>query len=241
MEENNPNNQNNQSNVNAEDIKKEAKETVNQVKDSFKNVDMKQETEKAKKYFSRFLKEPIKVIGEIAHDKANTFLKTAIVLLVVWILASFISTVLSIVSSMFSLGFSYVFSTFFSFLFERIISVIKSIIVPILMVAILSGITFLMNSKNKKSFLTTESTILAAFVPRIVAEIISIIAVIPGAYHITTPVSGLLGLISTVFVFFAIKELNDEKENDDAFKKFLIVEGIYYIVKFVLSFFTIDI
>ena len=44
MEENN---QNNQNNVNAENIKKEAKETVNQVKDSFKNIDMKQETEKA--------------------------------------------------------------------------------------------------------------------------------------------------------------------------------------------------
>ena len=33
--------ENNQINVNAEDIKKEAKETVNQVKDSFKNVNMK--------------------------------------------------------------------------------------------------------------------------------------------------------------------------------------------------------
>ena len=41
--------ENNQSkNINAEEIIKEAMETVNQVKDSFKNVDVNQETEKAK-------------------------------------------------------------------------------------------------------------------------------------------------------------------------------------------------
>lgn len=44
MEENN---QNQNQNINAEDIKKEAKETVNQVKDSFKNVDVKEETKKS--------------------------------------------------------------------------------------------------------------------------------------------------------------------------------------------------
>lgn len=237
MEENN---QNNQSNVNAEDIKKEAKQTVNQVKDSFKNVDMKQETEKAKNYFSRFLKEPIKVIGEIAHDKSNAFLKTAIVLLVVWILASFIGAVVSIVSSMFSYGFSYFFSTFFSSIFGKIWSVITSLIEPILIVAILSGITFLINSKSKKSFLTTASALIAAFIPRVLAEIVSIITAITyRASTITSPINGLLGLLSTVFVFFAIKELNDEKENDSALKKFLMVEGIYYVVKFVLSFLTI--
>lgn len=238
MEENNQNNQDNQgsqSNVNAQEFKKEAKETVNQVKDSFKNIDMKQETEKAKNYFSRFLKEPIKTIGEIAHDKSNSFLKTAIVLLVIWILASVISTVLGLVSSIFSLGFSYFFRTIIS----NIFNVIKSVIVPIIMIAVLSGITYLMNSKNKKSFLTTTSTLIAAFIPRIAAEVISILSVISSAYKITSPVSGFLGLLSTVFVFFAIKELYDEKENDNAFKKFMIVEGIYYIVKFVLSFLTI--
>lgn len=237
MEENNQNNQNNQNTVNAQDIKKEAQDTVNQVKDSFKNIDMKQETEKAKKYFSRFLKEPIKTIGEIAHDKSNTFFKTAIVLIIVWVVASLFSQVLSIVSSIFSLGFSY----FFKSIFSNIFSVVESIIAPILVVAILSGIIYLMNNKSKKSFLTTVNTVLVAYIPRIVAVVISLLTLIPGAYRITTPVSGFLGLLTTVFTFFAIKELNDEKENDSAIKKFMIVEGIYYVIRFVLSFLSISI
>lgn len=227
--------ENNQNNVNAQNIKREAQDTVNQVKDSFKNIDMKQETEKAKNYFSRFLKEPIKTIGEIANDKSNAFLKTAIVLLVVWILASVLGTVLSLISSIFSLGFSY----FFSSIFGNMLNVIKSIIVPVLMVAILSGIIYLMNNKSKKSFLTTVNTVMAAFIPTVVAEVVSLLNIIPSAYRITSPVNGFLGLLTTVFTFFAIKELNDEKENDSAFKKFIIVEGIYYVVKFVLSFLTI--
>ena len=237
MEENN---QNNQSNVNAENIKKEAKETVNQVKDSFKNIDMKQETEKAKNYFSRFLKQPIKVIGEIAHDKSNAFFKTAIVILVIWIVASLLNSVESVLSSLFTYGISgYSISYIFKTIFSSFFSIIKSILTTIISIAVLSGIIYIMNNKNKKSFLTNAITIIAAFAPKAVAEVISLLTIIPGAYRITSPVNGLLGIIATVFAFFAIKELNDEKEDDSAIKKFIIVEAIYYVVKFVLSFFTI--
>lgn len=237
MEENN--NQNNQNNVNADEIKKEAKETVNQVKDSFKNVNMKEETEKTKKYFSRFIKEPVTVIKEIAHDKSNSFFKTAIVLLIVWVLVSVCVAVATLITSLFStifnLGFEYIFQNIFS----NIMNIIKSFIVPIIVVAVLSAIIYFTNTKNKKSFLTTAVTVIAAKIPVIAGEIISILTIIPYASRITSPVYGLLGLISTVLTFFAVKELNDEESNDGAVKKFLIVEGIYYIVKFVLSFLTI--
>ena len=147
MEENN---QNNQSNVNAENIKKEAKETVNQVKDSFKNIDMKQETEKAKNYFSRFLKQPIKVIGEIAHDKSNAFFKTAIVILVIWIVASLLNSVESVLSSLFTYGISgYSISYIFKTIFSSFFSIIKSILTPIISIAVLSGIIYIMNNKIK--------------------------------------------------------------------------------------------
>lgn len=232
--------ENNQNNVNAEEIKKEAKETVNQVKDSFKNIDMKQETEKAKSYFSRFFKEPIKTIGEIAHDKSNAFFKTAIVLFVVWVLVSVVVAIFSMISSVFSLGFSYFFEYLFRNIVTNIFNIIKSVINPILIVAILSAVIYFTN-KNKKSFLTTVTTVMAAKIPVVLAEVVSLLTIIPGSYRITSPVNGLLGLLSTVFTFFAIKELNDEEGNDSAFKKFLVVEGIYYIVKFVLSFLTLSI
>ena len=231
--------ENNQNNVNAEDIKKEAKETVNQVKDSFKNMNMKQETEKTKNYFSRFIKEPVTVIKEIAHDKSNSFFKTAIVLLVVWILVSVLVAIVNLITSLFSTIFNFGFEYVFQTIFRNILNIVKSLIVPIISVAVLSASIYFTNSKHKKSFLTTAVTIMAAKIPVILAEIISILTIIPYASRITSPVSGLLGLVSTVLTFFAIKELNDEESNDGAVKKFLIVEGIYYIVKFVLSFLTI--
>ena len=231
--------ENNQNNVNAEDIKKEAKETVNQVKDSFKNMNMKQETEKTKNYFSRFIKEPVTVIKEIAHDKSNSFFKTAIVLLVVWVLVSVLVAIVNLITSLFSTIFNFGFEYVFQTIFRNILNIVKSLIVPIISVAVLSASIYFTNSKHKKSFLTTAVTIMAAKIPVILAEIISILTIIPYASRITSPVSELLGLVSTVLTFFAIKELNDEESNDGAVKKFLIVEGIYYIVKFVLSFLTI--
>lgn len=231
--------ENNQSNVNAEDLKKEAKETVNQVKDSFKNVNMKEETEKTKKYFSRFLKEPITVIKEIAHDKNNSFFKTAIVLLVVWILVSVIVSIINLITSVFSVIFNIGFEFVFQTIFRNLLNILKSLVVPIISVAVLSTAIYFTNTKNKKSFLTTVVTVMAAKIPVVLASIISIITIIPYIGNLAVPVSSLLGLVSTVLTFFAIKSLNDEESNDQAVKKFLIVEGIYVLVSFVLSFLTI--
>ena len=43
-------------NVNAEDVKKETEETVNQVKDTIKNVDLKNDSKEAKGFFFSFFK-----------------------------------------------------------------------------------------------------------------------------------------------------------------------------------------
>ena len=98
MEENN---QNQNQNINAEDIKKEAKETVNQVKDSFKNVDVKEETKKAKNFFSGIFSTPVSKIKEIAHDNTNNFFKTAIVLVIIWIVIAGFQQVASIFGTIF--------------------------------------------------------------------------------------------------------------------------------------------
>lgn len=224
MEENNQN-----QNINAEEIKKEAKETVNQVKDSFKNVDVKQETEKAKNFFSGIISTPIKKISEIAHDKSNNFFKTAIVLLVLWVLIAGFGQVASIIGTIFKYGFRYVeFSDF--------IGIAKAVITPLLEIAILSGIVYLFQKQNKKSFLTVVNTIVASYFPIVVAKVVGLLNLISGASRITSPITGLLGLISLIFTFFAVKELSDEKDNDKAVKQFVIIEAVYYVVAFILSF-----
>ncbi len=224
MEENNQN-----QNINAEEIKKEAKETVNQVKDSFKNVDVKQETEKAKNFFSGIISTPIKKISEIAHDKSNNFFKTAIVLLVLWVLIAGFGQVASIIGTIFKYGFRYVeFSDF--------IGIAKAVITPLLEIAILSGIVYLFQKQNKKSFLTVVNTIVASYFPIVVAKVVGLLNLISGASRITSPITGLLGVISLIFTFFAVKELSDEKDNDKAVKQFVIIEAVYYVVAFILSF-----
>lgn len=226
MEENN---QNQNQSINAEEIKKEAKETVNQVKDSFKNVDVKQETEKAKNFFSGIISTPIKKISEIAHDKSNNFFKTAIVLLVLWVLIAGFQQVASIIGTIFKFGFKYInFSDF--------LGIAKAVITPLLEIVILSGIVYLFQKQNKKSFLTVVNTIVASYFPIVVAKVVGLLNLISGASRITSPITGLLGVISLVFTFFAIKELSDEKDNDKAVKQFVIIEAVYYVVAFILSF-----
>lgn len=226
MEENN---QNQNQNINAEEIKKEAKETVNQVKDSFKNVDVKQETEKAKNFFSGIISTPVKKISEIAHDKSNNFFKTAIVLLVLWILIAGFQQVASIIGTIFKYGFKYV-------QFSDFVGIAKAVITPLLEIVILSGIVYLFQKQNKKSFLTVVNTIVAAYFPIVVSKVVGLLNLISGASRITSPITGLLGVISLVFTFFAIKELSDEKDNDKAVKQFVIIEAVYYVVAFILSF-----
>lgn len=226
MEENN---QNQNQNINAEEIKKEAKETVNQVKDSFKNVDVKQETEKAKNFFSGIISTPIKKISEIAHDKSNNFFKTAIVLLVLWVLIAGFQQVASIIGTIFKFGFKYIS-------FSDFLGIAKAVITPLLEIVILSGIVYLFQKQNKKSFLTVVNTIVASYFPIVVAKVVGLLNLISGASRITSPITGLLGVISLVFTFFAIKELSDEKDNDKAVKQFVIIEAVYYVVAFILSF-----
>ena len=231
MEENN---QNQNQNINAEDIKKEAKETVNQVKDSFKNVDVREETKKAKNFFSGILSTPVSKIKEIAHDNTNNFFKTAIVLVIIWIVIAGFQQVASIFGTIFKYGFKY-------FEFSSIFRIIKAVITPILTVVIVSGIIYIFNSKNKKSFLTVLNTVVAAYFPVVVAKVVSLLNLIQGAYRITSPINGVLNIISIIFTFFAVKELSDEEDNDKAVKQFIIIEAVYYVVSFVLSFLNLNV
>ena len=50
-----------------------------------------------------------------------------------------------------------------------------------------------------------------------------------------------LNIISIIFTFFAVKELSDEEDNDKAVKQFIIIEAVYYVVSFALSFLNLNV
>lgn len=234
MEENNQN-----QNINAEDIKKEAKETVNQVKDSFKNVDVKQETEKAKNFFSGILTAPVKTMNNIANDSSNSFLKTAIVLIVVWVLLSGINKVIGIVRTIISLGFRYV-------KFSDFASIVTVAITPLIIIAVMAGITYFLHSKqNKKSFVTVFNTITAAFLPFVVIKVLNVLTTLVsiitiGISKITSPIICILQIASIILLFFGIKGLSGE-DDETAVKKFIIIQAIYCGIAFILGFLTFGI
>ena len=228
--------ENENQNNNAQEIKREAQETVNQVKDSFKNVDVKEETEKAKNFFTGIFKTPAKMMKTIANDSSNTFFKTALVLVIVWVLLSGFNEVIGFVRKIVKLGFSYI-------KFADFASIITGTLTPLIIVFALTGITYFLHSKsNKKSFLMVLNTIVASLLPFVIIKLINIITnfvsiITTGFARITTPFITILQLVSVVLMYFGIKGLAGEND-DNATKKFVIIQAIYCVVAFVLGFLT---
>ena len=70
--------------IGAEELKNETKETINQVKENLKNVNVKEEAKATKGFVKEMLKNPLDKINEIANDNSNGLFKTAIVLVIIW-------------------------------------------------------------------------------------------------------------------------------------------------------------
>lgn len=129
------------------------------------------------------------------------------------------------------------FSYFFSKLFANIFAIIKSLISPLIMIALLSGLTYGFLKNKNKSFITIVSAITISKIPNIVASFVSIISLFgSGITRLTSNFSSFCSIISTILLYFTIKNLSIESENDSYFWKFSLIIGIFYVVKFVLSY-----
>lgn len=233
-------NQNNEK-TNTEEIKKEAANTAKEVKEAVKNVDIKKDVNATKGFISNFFKNPIQQIESVANSSKNQFLKIAIVVLVIWLVATFIGKVIDIFQS-----YSYVsslytsFGTFFKNSVNNVFAVIKAVITPLLSLVILSGIVYMMAKDKKKPFIHVATSIIISKVPIVLATVVSLLEVFGNqVYKITSPFSTFCSIISTVLLYFTIKALYGEKEDNTFIKKFAIIIGIFYIVRFVISFFGI--
>ena len=172
-------------------------------------------------------KNPLEKIKEIANDTTNQYLKTAIVLLIVWILTILISVLEFSIFDYFS----------WNYLGKLLLSYVKAVLAPVFLVAVMSVIIFLMNKKSKKSLTTVMTTVVATKIPVIFANIIGLLTLISSsAVKITSKVSSLASLISTVLMYFAIRELYGEEDETQALKNFVIIEAIYLVAALVISY-----
>ena len=212
-----------------DELKNETADTVKQVKENMKNVNVKEEARAAQGFIGEMIKDPLGKINEIANDESNKYFKTAIVLVIVWMVVSLLGVI----------SFKY-FS--FKTLGSTLLSYIKTILAPLVSVIAMAVVIFLLNKKSKKSLITVLTTVVTVKLPVIIAKVISLLTIISfKVATITSKVSSLASVISTVFMYFAIKDLFDEEDENSAFKTFLVVETIYIVVAFVVGYLEINI
>ncbi len=215
--------------VNTEELKSEASNTVNQVKDTIKKVDIKKDSMETKGFITEFFKDPLGKLKEIVDKENAQYLKYAIIIIVIW-------TAVSLISRCFSFSFS--FSSFWklSSIGSNIWSIIVATITPIISILVMAIIVLVMNKKNKKSLTTLITAVTTASIPTVIASIVSLLTVFSSQISIITiPFSSLCNVISIVLTYFTLKAIFNVEKSSEFIKKFVIIEAIYYVVYIVLS------
>ena len=230
------------SNTLKEEISSNTNTTANDNNSSKKNtnasIDFKKEASEAKNFFTNFFKTPFEEFKKIVN-KPKDFLKISIIVFVVWIIAEVIQSIIGIVDS-YHYSPHYPFASFIRDSFESLFSIIGAILLPAISVALLAVIIYLAIKDKKKSYLTILTSVIIAKIPVILASIVSILGFInTNVSRITSSFSGLCSVVSTILVYFAIKALYGEEDDNKVARTFLIVMAIFYVIALVLKFFNV--
>ena len=228
MEENETKNEEQKTiDIDTEELKKEAANTMGQVKDTMKDLRIKDETMNATNFVKEMVKDPISKTEEISKDTDNKYLKTSVFMVIVWMAAELLYSVLYRVK--------------YSFTSRSFLSILKATLSPLCIILALTLIIFILNKKHKKSLTTVLSTVVTAYIPMCISSIIHLLTLIDsGMYKITTPVSTLATFITIILSYFAVKDIFEEETELGNFKKFVLVELIYFGVAIVISFLGIS-
>lgn len=205
-----------------------------------KNTNFKNEANEAKNFFVDFFKMPLSKIEKIVSSP-KSFLKIAIIILVSWIIFECIGSIIEIAKS-YSVSPYYTFGMFMRNSISDFFEILIAILIPAISVAALSGIIYLFMKDKKKNYLTIIISILVAKIPVVIASFVSLFGYINSQVNvITRTFSDFCYVISTILVYFAIKALYSEKDDDNTIKTFLIVMAIFFVVVLLLRFFGINI
>lgn len=220
---------NEENKVNTEELKNEATNTVNQVKDTIKNVDIKKDSLETKGFITEMFKNPLEKIKEIVDNDNSQYLKYAIIILVIWAAAE-------LIKRCFSYSFSYSSWWSLSTIGNSIWSIIAATIAPIVSILVMSVIVLIMNKQNKKPLTKLITVVTTANIPVVIASVVGILtSIVSSVSTITIPFTSLCNTISIVLMYFTLKSVFKVEKNSDFIKKFVIIEAIYYVAYIVLS------
>ena len=220
MEENNE-----KFSIDTENLKNETVETAQKFKDAIKGTNIKEETKATKGLLIEMFKNPIEKIKEVANDNSAKFFKTALFLLILWTAVVFIE---STYSTIYYWGFARVF--------KNILSVLKEVLAPAIGIIVSALIVLVLNKNNKKSLVTTISTITITKLPLIIYSIVSLLLIISAKISVVTvPFGKVCTALSIVLGYFGFKALFNE-ENDETFiKKYVLIQVVYYVAYIVIK------
>ena len=220
MEENKSENK-----INTEEIKSETVNTVNEVKETIKKVDVKKDTLETKGFVKELFVDPLGKIKSIVEDNSNKFLKNALIVVIIWMAAVLIKQIFGTTSLWKYYGF------------RQLLNIVLTTIAPAVGIIVMSLIIMIVNKENKKSLTQLITCITTARLPLAIAGVVSLLTLINSSISaFTTPFSKFCSVISIVLTYFVTKDIFAEKENSKFIKKFVIIEGIYYIAYFVLTY-----
>lgn len=215
----------NNTNNTTENLKQETMNTVNQVKDTIKNVDIKKDSMETKGLIKDLFVNPIGKIQEIVSQGAGKFLKYAIILLVIWTVAVLLKQC-----------FTFTYWRYTPFL-KTTLEILKVIVAPVLTITIMSLVVLMRNKGSKKSLTDIITAITIAHIPTVIASVISLLTIFGmAASYITGPISGLCSVITIILSYFTIKSITEEKEDATFIKNFVIIQAIYYVAYFAFVF-----
>ena len=225
QEENKTTEENKEQVKNEGELKKEAAEAFKQTKEQIKNMNFKEEAQKGKGLLGKLFKDPVGTIKEIVDDDKNQFYKTALFVVGIWVAIILIKQLLN-----------FLIHEYYTF---NALSVLK-LLAPILEVLVMAIVIHMLNKEHKQPLTKAITAVAIAKIPYVISACLGFLTYISSRMsYITSPIYSLLNVISTVLMFFVIKEMFKEKEN--SLKAFVKVEVVYYIAVFVFSFLGISI
>ena len=211
--------------IDTEELKNETVNTVKEVKETIKNVDVKKDAGETKGFIKEMFTNPLEKIKNIVDDSNNKFFKNAVILVIIWIAAI-------LIKELFDSSYLWKYGVF-----KNILGIIKSVIAPVVGILAMSIIMLVLNKQSKKSLSNIISAVTAAKLPLVIASVVNLLTIIGSSITaFTNPFYKLCNVISAIFMYFAAKNIFEEKENSKFIKKFMLIELIYYIVYFVFTY-----
>ncbi len=210
--------------VDAENLKNETKDTVNQVKETIKNADFKEGAAQTKGFLAEMFSAPISAVKKVALGEENVLFK-AIIIMIIFIIASFATQLVYVLKYGGLRGIG-----------SNLISLVVSVINPLLFILVPAIVIMIMNRENKKSLTTVISTLVVAAVPNVINKVIDVIeSIVVGISIISSPITTMFSAVAIVLTYFGMKDLFGIEDDEKFVKKFAIVKLIAAFILVILA------